>query len=579
MPELDYRINPGGAWLDAWVKELDPRREVSIDLETAYGEIDEDERDDESIPITQVALSIEPYSAVCFDLEEEYLRPLLRLLRQPHEWTGQNIIMFDAPVIREQLGPEIYATHDTMLYNHLLHSPSRHNLAIINSRYARRPYWKHEINTQRHIYACKDADITLQCRRMMTTALRAEGMEELASVVIRAAHYVRKMKDRGVPVDRELVVEAAKDLESEADKVLERLRTLTGDKWFNPRSSKQCAEFLYDKLMLPRQYNRKGRKAVLTTDDDALVKLSSRHEAPKLILAYRRPANDLSKYFRTDTIHNGRWHPNWRVHGTESGRYACWFHTLPPRVRHVVRQQGKRIAYVDAQQGEFRIAASRYCADDKVAQAVVESEYGVHVANAVRIYSRLRHASVEPSEVTPMMRFYAKFVTFGWLYGREAPSIAEQYNIPLAGAQEIVNELNHEYKAIAIWKADTAAFGLRHGWLRNCFSRKRAFPEGNTGDKEREMYAFKPQSTLHDIIQRAHILVEEAFESDTCEVIGDMHDALLNVVAPDFDKQDLLHLLNREYLPGLYMPFDCDIHDYWFDKRAEEDAKGKVIIK
>jgi DNA polymerase I-like protein with 3'-5' exonuclease and polymerase domains len=487
-----------------------------------------------------------------------------------------------------------------MLAHHLLESPAPHDLGFINSCYTRYPYFKDTMASDRYGYGARDADTPLQIWQQMKHELHAEGMwgEEprldlpvykwgLFQTVMRAAHYVQKMHLRGVPVDREIVKQEAKNLETSSGELVEKIREMAGMRWFNVRSPNDVKELLYEKLGAPKQYNvKKGkdgkRERIVTTDDDALVKLSGIQgragEAAKLILACRRPLNDLSKYFRPETITSaGRWHPDWKVHGTETGRYSCWFHTLPPRVRHVVRQPGKLIAYCDAQQGEFRIAT--WCSNDPVAKEVQERPGGVHNVNAAQIFSRIRGTKVAIEEVTPMMRFYAKFTTFGWIYGREAQSISEQYNIPLASAQEIVDGLNKTYKGIVIWKADTAATALGRGELRNPYGRRRYFPAGSDSDKEREAYATIPQSTLHDIVQRAHILVEESFSEDELEVVADMHDALLMVVDPErFDKGRLLNLVTREYLPGLLMPFDVEVNEWWVDKRAEEDARGKVIL-
>jgi DNA polymerase I-like protein with 3'-5' exonuclease and polymerase domains len=556
QPQLNYTINPSPQWFDEWTRNV--QGEVSLDLETST---------DFSV-ITQVALSAEPHTAVCIDLEEHYLVPLLRLLKRPDIlWVGQNIVMFDSLRLAELGAPLITVHADVMLAHHLLESPAPHDLGFINSHWVRYPYYKDEIDTNRHVYACKDADVTLQAWRRAKQELIKEGMWELFRTVMTAAHYVRKMSLRGVPVDAQLVAEAAQQLRTQLEEPLARLREISGNKFFNPRSFKDCADLLYDKLQLPKQYRRKGKVRVLTCDDDALVALAKLHEAPRLILAYRRPANDLSKYFRPDLVHNGRLYLDWRIHGTETGRYSCWFHTLPPRVRHVVRQPGKLIAYADAQQGEFRIAA--WCADDRKAKEVADSPLGIHVANACLIFR------CEPEEVTPMRKFYAKFTTYGWLYGRGADSIEEQYGVPHSYAEEILKQLNDTYKRIVMWKIETARFALTHGWLRNPFGRRRYFSEGSADDKEREAYAFIPQSTLHDITMRAHILTETTYSEDECAVVADMHDALLMVVDPSFDVQHYKALVSREYLPGLVMPFDCDVHEWWYDKRAEEDAKVK----
>jgi uracil-DNA glycosylase family 4 len=573
---LNYVINPTSESLEAYFQSIKDNEEVSLDLETTV------EEQMELSAITQVSISTKARQAVVFDMEEQYLLSLLRLLKRPLRWVGQNILMFDSLRLRDLGAPLIQVYADTMLAHHILQSPAPHDLGFIVSCTIRYPYFKDEISKDRRRYAAKDADSTLQAWWMIRDELILNQQWNLFQVVMKAAHYVRAMFIRGVPVDKQIITEAARDLKVDASALVDKLKELTGNRWFNPRSSKDCKELLYEKLRLPTQYNRKGRERIVTTDDDALVKLSSSGgkggEAAKLILACRRPLNDLSKYFRPEAVTaDGKWHPDWRIHGTETGRYSCWFHTLPPRVRHVVRQTGKLIAYVDAQQGEFRIAA--WCANDARAKEVCNGRYGVHADNAVRIFSRLRGVTVKVEDVTPMMKFYAKFVTFGWLYGREAPSISEQYNIPLSQAQEIVSGLNSEYKRIVIWKAETAREALTHNQLRNPFGRRRFFTVGSDADKEREAYSFVPQSTLHDIVQRAHILVEENIPVERCEVVADMHDALLLVIDPAFQKEEILPLITYEYLPGLTMPFDYEAHEYWFDKRAEEDALGKVVLK
>jgi uracil-DNA glycosylase len=585
--ELAYELQPTAARFAQYCESIRDGEEVSLDIETTV---------DKEWQVTQINLSNAPRQAVVVDMDEEYLVPLMRLLRRPIRWVGQNIIMFDALRLSDLLGsPPIRAAADIMLAHHLLESPAPHDLGFINSCYTRYPYFKDQMASDRYGYGARDADTPLQIWQMMKHELVAEGMwgEEpsldlepakwgLFQTVMRAAHYVQKMYVRGVPVDREIIKAEQVNLTSDSDALVKRLQEMTGMRWFNPRSSKDCKELLYDKLGAPRQYNRKGRERIVTTDDDALVKLGTYPgrigDAAKLILACRRPLNDLSKYFRPDTVTAaGRWHPDWKVHGTETGRYSCWFHTLPPRVRHVVRQPGKLIAYVDAQQGEFRIAT--WCSGDQVAKEVQERPGGVHNVNASEIFTRIRGYKVAPQEVTPMMRFYAKFTTFGWIYGRQAPSISEQYGIPLTSAQEIVDGLEKTYKGIVIWKADTAATALGRGELRNPYGRRRYFPGGSDADKEREAYATIPQSTLHDILMRAHILVEESFTEDELQVVADMHDALLMVVDPvRFDRDKLLQVVSREYLPGLLMPFDVDVNEWWVDKRAEEDAKGKVIL-
>jgi len=561
MPKPTYTINPSPQWLEEWCREIPPEEEVSLDLETTM----------DMGTITQVSLAWRPHEAVCFDMEEEYLTTLLRLLHRPIRWVGQNIIMFDSLRLAELGAPLITVFADLMLAHHLLESPAPHDLGFINGCLVRDPFYKNEIVSNRHVYACKDADVTLRCWHVAKQRLQTEGMRDLFQVVMKVAHYVRAMHLRGVPVDKSLVAEEAKKLGKEAEEVLTKIRDVTGNKWFNPRSFKDCQEALYAKLKLPVQYNRKGRERKVTTDDDALVKLGKQHPLPGLILQYRRPANDLSKYFRVETIKDGRWYVDWRIHGTETGRYAAWFHTIPPRARYVVRQDGKKIAYVDAQQGEFRVAA--WCSDDRAAKDVCEAPGGVHVANSCLLFK------CKPADVTPMRKFYSKFTTYGWLYGRQAESIEEQYGVPRKHAQEIIDALNDTYRRIVIWKAETASLALRQGWLKNPYGRKRYFAEGSDGDKEREAYAFIPQSTLHDITQRAHILVEENIPTTEVEVVADMHDALLLVVAPIFDPTSLVSMVSREYLSGLVMPFDYDVHNWWHDKRAEEDARGKVIVQ
>src|SRR5205807_2233115 len=153
-------------WLQSWISDLAPDQEVSLDLETTM----------DMGSITQVSLSARPYEAVVFDCEEEYLIELLRLLRRPVRFVGQNIVMFDSLRLAELTGAEpirIYA--DLMLAHHLRQSPAPHDLGFINSCYARDPYYKDQIQSDRHQYAAKDADCTLRCWKMVEQELRADG--------------------------------------------------------------------------------------------------------------------------------------------------------------------------------------------------------------------------------------------------------------------------------------------------------------------------------------------------------------------------------------------------------------------
>src|SRR5262245_3778044 len=244
-PTFKYSINPSPTQLEQALKEIPDGWEVSIDLETTrdFG------------LITQVVLSWEDHQAVCFDMEEEYLLPLLRVLKRPLRWVGQNAVMFDSVRLAELGAPLIRIVADIMLVHHLLESPAPHDLGFINGQYLHDPYWKDEITSNRHEYACKDADATRRIWRKMEPLVQREGMGPLFDVVMAAAHYMRKVHLRGVPVDPALVREEAKVLHAEADKVLSAIRTATGSRWFNPRSWKDCQEFLYEKLKLPVQYN------------------------------------------------------------------------------------------------------------------------------------------------------------------------------------------------------------------------------------------------------------------------------------------------------------------------------------
>jgi len=177
-------------------------------------------------------------------------------------------------------------------------------------------------------YAAEDADYCLRIHNLTYGKIKNNSVYKLENALW---PVVMKIEDTGFKAD-EVYLKAAFDyLRSEAEKVrliiLDQVEQILGKRVeFNPRSTKDCKEVIYDLMGLPVTLRTKTGPS---TSEEALMILGKNWDFCKNILSYRGMMHASSlMYFsdkqslRASIKSDGRVHTSYNQAGTGTGRFS-----------------------------------------------------------------------------------------------------------------------------------------------------------------------------------------------------------------------------------------------------------------
>jgi DNA polymerase-1 len=484
------------------------------------------------------------------------------MCRSDIKYIGQNF-NFDIGVLESVFQKRLPCSFDTMLAHHLICQGLPHDLGFLSSVYSDLDcYWLGPNRYTNPLYNCKDVDATFQSKQGLQQALTRYGMTALFNEVMKAADVVYDMTHRGVcfhiPTCRRVVI----DYSAKVVQLHEELSKESGVSYFNPDSPKDVAKALYENLGLPKQYLR-GK---VTTSKKVIEEKFKDVPFVAKMIEYRHLAKMVRTYVPDENLltildeNHGIFTPDWKMHGTETGRYSCGIHTFPAEMRSViVPRPGYRLLGADYSQLEFRIDMFR--SGDPVGLAIMERGGDIHRETAAFCFKK------PAAEITAGERHLAKFVVHGCRYGRGADSVAKQFKVSIAEAEDIINNVLGPFERYLEWRDSRVEFAKTEGFSVNYFNRRRWWIEGV---KPTEVYNFDPQSTGHDILMMACNVVRAEKHKHNWDIhqVIDHHDAGYWEI-PDTDEAEefftaqIKSIMGREYLPGLPIPVDAHTGPNW----------------
>src|SRR6185503_124346 len=143
--------------------------------------------------------------------------------------------------------------------------------------------------------------------------------------------------------------------------------------------------------------------------------------------------------------------------------------------------------------------------------AAFKSGTDIHTATAARVYN------VKEKDVTKEMRYKAKSVNFGIIYGQGAFGLADNQGISRTEAKEIIDNYKKQFAGIQQYMDKTMNFARETGYVETLMGRKRWLRDINSanftvrGFAERNAINSPIQGTAADMIKLAMIRVDEAF--------------------------------------------------------------------
>ncbi len=390
-------------------------------------------------------------------------------------------------------------------------------------------------------YAAEDADITLQIKEALFPLLKEKEVERVFYEVENPlVKVLADMEFEGVRVDVDFLNEYSIQLEKEAKEAEEKVYKSSGLK-FNLASPKQLGEVLFDHLKLDPKA-KKTKTGQYATGEDVLLKLA--HTSPIVadILAFRELTKLKSTYVDALPLlinkKTGRVHTTYGQAVAVTGRLASNnpnLQNIPVRTDRgkeirkafIAADQDHVLMSADYSQIELRIVAA-ISGDPAMCDAFIKGK-DIHIATAAKVYK------VDEKDVTKEMRYKAKSVNFGIIYGQGAFGLADNLGISRTEAKEIIDNYKREFAGIQKYMDDTINFAREHGYVQTLMGRKRWLRDINSsnftvrGFAERNAINSPIQGTAADMIKLAMIKTHAALKKSKLKsrMILQVHDELV----------------------------------------------------
>ncbi|HLD31839.1 MAG TPA: DNA polymerase I, partial [Patescibacteria group bacterium] len=491
------------------------------------------------VPVTQ----IEELAKVFFDKKKilvgHDLKPLLKML------LAQGIS------VQNQL-------FDTMVASYLLNSSTRsHDLrSVVLRELGENIVTKEDqgslFEVSREVVA-KELLFTLSVAEKQRKHL--EDLEDLGlfeKVEMRLIPVLAEMEKEGVAVDERLLHSLSRKVAEDLERITRKIWKEAGEE-FNVASSVQLREILFEKMSLPKDNIKKGKTGYSTADSE-LDKLIDIHPIVPLIREYRELAKLQNTYI--DVLpglinkKTGRIHTTFNQAVATTGRLSSSdpnLQNIPIRTelgreirKAFIAEKGNQLVVADYSQIELRVVAS--LAQDKKMLEIFSQGKDIHTATAAAIHG------VPLSAVTKEMRYSAKEVNFGVLYGMGAYGLAWRTKIPKWQADEFIKKYFSEFSGVKKYIDQTLRLARKTGYVETLFGRRRYIPELKSSNfqlraaGERMAVNMPIQGTAADIMKMAMIAVAtELSKYNTTEkkvrLILQVHDELVIEVVAGLEKE------------------------------------------
>ena len=551
-----YTAVEGDAAIKKLVTELKKHDEICFDTETTSIDANDAE-------LVGMSFSVKPGEAyyVPCPADQKKTKEILAHFEKLFDdkkktWIGQNL-KYDMLVLKWYDVELKGDTFDTMLAHYVIEPDGKRSMDALSAKYlGYEPVHIEELigkkgksqGTMRDVdidtvkdYASEDADITLQLKNIFLPKLKEKGVEKVFYEVENPlVKVLTNMEFEGVTIDEEFLNDYSKELKKDAKKAEESVYKTAGVR-FNLASPKQLGEVLFDKLKIDAKA-KKTKTGQYATGEPVLLKLAQENPIVEDILTFRELTKLKSTYVDSLPLlinkKTGRVHTTYAQAVAVTGRLASNnpnLQNIPVRTdrgkeirKAFIPRDSKHILLsADYSQIELRIVAA--ISGDKNMCDAFKNGKDIHNATAAKVYN------VEEDEVTKEMRYKAKSVNFGIIYGQGAFGLADNLGISRTEAKEIIDNYKTQFSGIQKYMDDTINFAREHGYVQTLMGRKRWLRDiGSSnftvrGFAERNAINSPIQGTAADMIKLAMIkthaaMVKEGFKS---KMIMQVHDELV----------------------------------------------------
>ena len=505
---------------------------------------------------------------ICFKKNEAYIIP-----REMREY-AHNFLSgvpwrciwqhgkYDKKVMWRRGLANISIDEDTMYQHYVLDETSAHDLGYLTKVYLNAKEYKYKMNQewknveletypQYFDALCErvavDVDYTLQLYHVLDKELHREGNECLLKVykelLIPAANFLSRVEQNGCLINAKYLDQLDVKYQGILAGIMEEIETLAAPYWdpelykaqtgaksaspkFKPGSPAQMSWMVFDRLKLKPRV-KKGRstgKDILNSIEDAPLLI-------KKVLEFRTVQKEHSTYVRgllDLRDEDGRVRTNFTLHVTATGRLS----SKEPNVQNqpsangvgnirkaFIAPPGYILGEIDYSGAELRWLA--FLSKDETLLKIFQEGRNLHKETAIKMFGE---------HFTKQQKMIAKALNFGIAYGREAPSIADTFDISIEEAQGHIDNWFKAYPgahAYLEWCAKQVELG---NYLETPWGRRRRFGLVNPASLhslQNEAKNFPIQSSSSDTLLWCCIQHEKELAEHDIRIIDLIHDSVL----------------------------------------------------
>lgn len=469
---------------------------------------------------------------------------------------------FDKKILwRRQLGT-VSIDEDTELMHYALDETSSHDLGYLTKVYLNAAEYKYKMNQNWKAVSLEtypqffdalcervavDCDYTLQLYWVLKEELDKPENAPLKNVykklLIPAANMLTRIEENGCLIDSKYLGKLDEQYQALLTDIVDEIHQLAEPFWdpdlyrentgaksappvFNPGSPQQMAWMVFDRLKLKPRV-KKGRSTAV----DILESIDNPPKLVSKVLEYRTVQKEHSTYvlgLLKAQDKDGRVRTSFTLHVTATGRLSSKepniqnqpaTHGLGNIRKAFIAPKDYILGEIDYSGAELRWLA--FLSKDETLLKIFQEGRNLHKETATKMFG---------PHFTPANKMIAKALNFGIAYGREAKSIADDFNISNEEAQGHIDNWfkaypgAHEYLE---WCAKQVELG---NYLETPWGRRRRFgivTPASLHSLQNEAKNFPIQSSSSDTLLWCCIQHEGELAVHGIKIINLIHDSAL----------------------------------------------------
>ena len=405
-----------------------------------------------------------------------------------------------------------------------------------------------------------------------------QQLDLFSNIEMPLVEVLTDMELEGIRIDTKFLEEMGRDLLEKLSDIEKEIYSLAGEE-FNISSPKQLGIILFEKLGIksPKKATSRG----YSTSKEVLDKIMDKHEIVPKIVEYRLIYKLYYSYvvgLLDQVEEDGKIHTMFNQTLTRTGRLSSSnpnLQNIPIRIEYgrllrkaFLPEDDSILMSSDYSQIELRIFAHMAHVDDLI--SAFNSGEDIHKKTASDIFN------VELDKVTKEMRYQAKAVNFGILYGISSFGLSSDLNIDIKSAKEFINNYLNTYPGIKEYEKRLIEDAKEKGYVKTIMNRKRTINELKSTQfmvrKNGERMALNTpiQGSSADILKKAMVEIFEEFNKRglKSKMLIQVHDELVfNVFKSEEEevKKIVKDIMESTYKLDVELKVDINTGNNWYE--------------